>query len=254
MKQNKMILLMIASLMGMALRFWAMFTAANAGGLPVADHASTYLSILLSLLVTGVFLFFSHSSPGRSGKKDILNYSAGQFSQAMLGAVLILFGAVVEFMETILYRPSTASLVMCLMGFVAGLCLMLVAYARKTGTHRYPAAHLFPVVYLTIKLIFNFKDWSTDPIILDYCFVLFGLIFALLAFYHTAGFYFNKGKPRKSLFFCLVAVFFSAMAAAEGLGGGSNSTFVTYLGVMFWCIPMIPALYAPAEPEITTND
>lgn len=254
MKQNRILfpLLMIACLMGMALRLWAMNTAIAAGGLPVANHISTYLTVLFSLIMVGLFLYWSHSSPGRSGKKNVLDYSLHQFSQGMLGSVLILFGAVVEFVEAFLYTPSTSSLFMCLGGFVAGICLMLVAYSRRTGTHRYPAAHLLPIVYLVVKLILNFKDWSTDPIILDYCFILFALIFSLLAFYQSTGFFFQDGKPRKTLFYCLAAVFFSAMAAAEGLGSGSNSTFVTYLGIMMWCLPVITAIMVPSSPDPET--
>lgn len=251
MKHNRILfpLLMIACLIGMALRLWAMAAANAAGGLPVEDHMSTYLTVLFSLVIVGLFLYWSHSSPGRSGKKNVLDYSVHQFSQGMLGAVLILFGAVVEFAEAVLYTPSTSSLFMCLGGFLAGICLMLVAFTRKTGTHTHPAAHLLPIVYLVIKLILNFKNWSTDPIILDYCFILFALIFSLLAFYHSTGFFFNKGKPRKTLFYCLAAVFFSAMAAAEGLGNGSNSTFVTYLGIMMWCLPVITAVITPSDPD-----
>lgn len=242
-------LLLIASLAGGALRFWSMGVAVAAGGLPVADHISTYLSAALSLIMVAVFLAVSLRSPGRSGKKEVLTYTGSQLFQAMGGAILILAGVVVEFVENLLSIPSTSALVMCLGGFCAGICLMLVAYTRKTGSHTHPAAHLLPIVYLVIKLILNFKNWSTDPIILDYCFILFALIFTLLAFYNSTGFFFDKGKPRKTLFYSLLAVFFSTMAAAEGLGGGSVSTFICYLGFLFWCLPVISAMLVPRAPD-----
>lgn len=249
MKHNRILfpLLMIAGIIGVVLRLWAMGAAAAAGGLPVDDHITTYLTAILSIATVGAFLYFSLKSPDLGEHKNVLDYSLRQFSLGMLGAILILAGAAVEFVENLLFIPSLSSLFMCLGGFCAGISLMLVTYSRRTGSHRYPAAQLLPIVYLVIKLILNFKNWSTDPIILDYCFLLFALIFTLLAFYHSTGFFFNKGKSRKTLFFCLSAVFFSAMAAAEGIAGGSLSTFVTYLGFLVWCCPIISALLAPAE-------
>lgn len=251
MKHNRILfpLLMIAGLIGVALRLWALKAAMAAGGLPVDNHISTYLTAIFSIIMVVLFLCFALTSPGHSGKMTVLDYSAKQFIPAMIGAILILAGAAVEFVENLLFIPNFSALFMCLGGFCAGICLMLVAYSRRTGSHRYPGAHLIPIIYLVIKLILNFKNWSTDPIILDYCFILFALIFSLLAFYHSTGFFFNKGKSRKALFYCLSAVFFSAMAAAEGIGSGSLSTFVTYLGLLVWCCPVIAAVIVPSEPD-----
>lgn len=123
MKHNRILfpLLMIASLIGVALRLWAMKVAEAAGGLPVDNHISTYLTAFLSIATTALFLYFAATSPGQSGKKTVMNYSIRQFAQAILGAILILAGATVEFVETLLYIPTPSSLFMCLGGFCAGI-------------------------------------------------------------------------------------------------------------------------------------
>lgn len=251
MKQRRTLfpMLMIASLIGVVLRLWGIRATLDPSGLPANNHISTYLVAVFSLLMVLVFFLTARSCPGRSGRKEVLTYPVRGFSISLFAAILIVAGAAVEFVEGLFSGPSASLPLMCLCGFLSGICLMLVAYTRRTGAHRFPGAHLLPIVYLVIKLILNFKDWSTDPIILDYCFVLFALIFSLLAFYHSTGFLFDKGNPRKTLFYCLCAVFFSAMAAAEGIGSHSPSTCITYLGFLCWCCPVISQVMVPSEPD-----
>ena len=78
-----------------------------------------------------------------------------------------------------------------LLGLFSGICLFVTAWMRDHDRATYPPLELVPDVYLVVKLILNFKGWSTDPIILDYCIMLFALIFVVLGFYYSTGFLFD---------------------------------------------------------------
>lgn len=99
------------------------------------------------------------------------------------------------------------------LGVLTGLCFAAAPWRRE----KKPAAlWLLPIAYYILQMIFSFKRWGTDPIILDYCFKLFALIFTMLGAYFLGGFAFGEGKRRKSLFFTLGGVFFCAVALADG--------------------------------------
>ena len=106
-----------------------------------------------------------------------------------------------------------------------------------------------------VKLILNFKGWSTDPIILDYCIMLFALIFVVLGFYYSTGFLFDLGKPRLTLLFTLCACLFSAVAVVDGLLDGSFATILEYLGFIAWLLPVVCAVSVPSAPDaLKTED
>ena len=123
------------------------------------------------------------------------------------------------------------------------------AWMRSHGKATYPPLELVPDIYLVVKLILNFKGWSTDPIILDYCIMLFALIFVVLGFYYSTGFLFDLGKPRLTLLFTLCACLFSAVAIVDGILDGSFATILEYLGFIAWLLPVVCAVSVPSAPD-----
>ena len=91
------------------------------------------------------------------------------------------------------------------------MAVALLRYRRET-----PSAILFmvPALFYVIDLIINFRNWSRDPLIMDYCFDLFALISVMCATFHLGGFSFEKGKRRLTVFYCICGVIFSAISAA----------------------------------------
>jgi hypothetical protein len=237
-------LLAVLSLLGGAARLWNLKTAIDSEGLFVAGHPSTYVLVALSLISVLLLGILSIRSPGRSGEALVL-YSRSPVSS--VAAFLLLLGVILEFVEALVSGPGLSAPILCLLGIVSGICLLVVAAGRKRGRCFHPCLELLPVLYLLIKLILNFKSWSTDPIILDYCFLLFALIFSLLGFYHSAGFCFDQGKPRKALFYASAGIYFSLMAAVDGILDGSIATFAIYLSLLLWLWPIVSCLLLPRE-------
>lgn len=240
-------LTLVFALGAAGLRLWNLTAAIDDRGLPVM-----HLSLVLLLALGGVFLLTgllcALRSPGRSGRYQVLRYGTGGYATGLVASGLILVGACVEFAQALVDGPGITDPIMLLLGLLGGICCFLTTRQRRQG-RPCPPAELMTLVYLLIKLIFNFKGWSTDPIILDYCFILFALIFSLLAFYYGTGFVFDQGKPRRTLLCAMCAVFFCAGAMTDGFVDLSFSTVITYGGFLLWQLPVIWGLLLPAPPE-----
>lgn len=243
-----LITVIIAALCGGTLRTWGLHAGTDISGLPTS-HISHFVFIGASLIFVVLFLALAVTSPGRSGRYQVLHYGGALYALSIFAAALILFGSGMEFTEALLAGPSISAPILCLMDLLGAICCMIVANFRRKGANPWPVTELIPILYLIIKLIFNFKEWSIDPVILDYCVILFALIFVLLAFHRTAGFVFDQGKPRVSLFFSLCAVYFSAAAMMDGMADLSFSTLVTYCGYLVWQLPVILCLSVPHAPD-----
>lgn len=242
MKDNKfpLIFCLTAALCGGFLRLWSLLVAVDTQGVPMA-HSINYVMAAVSVIVLVVFGLLARSAPREGSGTEVIACGLGGYYLLMAAAALFTAGSAMELFES-LRSGGIAPAVMCLLGVTSGIFCMIFAYGRGMGKYTHPAFALFPVVYLVVKLILNFKVWSVDPVILDYCVILFALIFTLLAFHRTAGFLLNVGKRRITLFFAMAAVFFCTGSMMDGFMDGSPATVVTYLGFGLWQIPLIAAL------------
>lgn len=243
-----LIFVIAAALCSSALRTWGLHAGTDADSVPVS-HLSHWVFIGVSILCVAAFLVLAIRSPGRSGRYRVLQCGSGGYILSLISGGLILAGSLAEFIEALLTGPGISAPIMCLLGLMGSICCMTAAYFRHRGNNPWPATEVLPILYLIVKLVFNFKGWSIDPIILDYCVILFALIFALLAFHRTAGFVFDQGKPRASLFYALCTVYFSAAAMMDGMADLSLATIITYCGFMLWQIPVILCLSVPRSPD-----
>ena len=230
------------------LRLWSLLAAVDEQGLP-AMHLSMYALIAAAAVFLLAAAVFSFRSPGRSGQRSVIRYGPSGFVCALAAACLILLGAVLEFSEELAAGPGFFTAIVCLLGLLGGLCCIVTALARRSDSRRIPGAEMAPVLYLLVKLILDFKGWSTDPIILDYCVRLFAMIFALLAFLRGAGFVLDAGRPRRTLFFAMGAVFFCAAALMDGILTLSLASIATFLGILLWQLPLIWDLLEPHAPD-----
>ena len=106
-----------------------------------------------------------------------------------------------------------------MLGVLAGACLAGAAILRARG--RMPNVWLYVVVVLfyVAKLFYDFRHWTVDPAVLDYCFWLFAAIGFMLATFHAAQFCFDLGKRRVLAFFALMGIYFGAVSLADLRGG-----------------------------------
>ena len=101
---------------------------------------------------------------------------------------------------------------------LAGACL-LASLTRARGNMPKVGLYVAVVLFYVVKLFYDFRHWTVDPAVLDYCFWLFAAICFMLATFHAAQFCFDLGKRRVLTFFALMGIYFGAVSLADLQGG-----------------------------------
>lgn len=107
---------------------------------------------------------------------------------------------------------------------------VVLALQRQQGKLPSAVWFMLPALFDALELIVCFRDWSRDPLLLDYCFDLFASLFVLFATYHIGGFSLGRGHRRRSVFYCMGGVVFCAVAMA----GGTVMEAVPLLSGILW--------------------
>lgn len=102
---------------------------------------------------------------------------------------------------------------------LAGACLALASLTRARGNMPKVGLYVAVVLFYVVKLFYDFRRWTVDPAVLDYCFWLFAAICFMLATFHAAQFCFGLGKRRVLTFFALMGIYFGAVSLADLQGG-----------------------------------
>ena len=103
------------------------------------------------------------------------------------------------------------------LGVLSALCIGAFAFLRIRQRKTTPLLYMAASVYLVVRLIVAFQEWNTDPSVHDYAYQLLATICCMLASFQVAGFGFDKGKRRMTLFWTLCAVFFCAVSVPDSL-------------------------------------
>ena len=88
-------------------------------------------------------------------------------------------------------------------------------------------------VYLILRLIVHFQAWNTDPSVHDYCFKLLASICCMLGAFQLAGFSFEKGHRRITVFWTLCAVVFSCVSLPDAYLNGTADELLINVSLMF---------------------
>ena len=87
-------------------------------------------------------------------------------------------------------------------------------------------------LYFAVRLIVRFQTWNTDPSIHDYCYALLANIFVMLATFHVAGFSFDKGKRRMTLFCLMCSIMFGAITVADAIYDGNWGDLLIHASIL----------------------
>lgn len=169
--------------------------------------------VFTALLGAGYAAWFTLSL--RAGKSIA---PAGNISACALipAAVLTALAAIPAFSPDV--RPGSLALLLC------AVCFGLQAAAALTKKP-HALLHLALTVSLILNLIHDFRLWSVDPQVSDYCFRLFALLCTMLAALYHGGLQLRIGKRKSAAFLCLFGIVLCGTAA-----GGSTSNLCFFLG------------------------
>lgn len=128
-------------------------------------------------------------------------------------------------------------------GVICAICWAVLGLERYRGREIHPMLLMIPSAYYAIRLLLEFRVWSWDPMILDYCFDLLTLICVTCATFHLGGFCFDKGRRRLTVFYCCCGILFGAAAIA----GGRMRELAMTGGAMLWLAANLWVLLRPGR-------
>ena len=227
-KNNRISILLpflIGAVAGAVVRRWQLSSAFDSDGLVISGSPSTWVLGILCALLAVLALLFSRRLTPRGGYEESFSSETPEMVISLVAAVLLLAGCAADLMT----EPIGINVLVQFLGIASALCIAVTARQRYQGVVPKAALHMLPCLYLVVRLIVDFKQWSVDPAVLDYCYTLFASISAMCAVFHLGGFCFSQGRRRTSVFWCFLCVVFSAVSLADG--GLSHSLLTAGIGL-----------------------
>lgn len=204
------------------------------------------LFVWITLLVVVLFAVYSWFLRGRkkygavsSRFLPLMIVSCAAALLLALGSILMLFSA-----------AQTMDLVLAVGGILVAACWVGIAVSRYQAKRAHVALFLVPAVFYVVDLVCQFRLWTRDPVILDYCYDLGALICTMCALFHLGGYCFDKGGRRITTFFCLCGVFFNAAA----LAGASAADAMGYGAAICWLLADLWLLLRPGAKRARTAE
>lgn len=194
--------------------------------------------IVVSVLVLGGAIALSLTLKRRKKYEDVFSPCMADLLLSALGSILLLAGCAV-----MAIGGSGLERIIGVLGMVSSLALMR-ALMLRCGKKPVHVLYYVPLVlFYVLRLFYDFRRWSVDPIILDYCFSMLALICFMLASYYVGTYCFDRGSRRLMVVFSMLGVYFGGIALASG----GWQTVLTYLGSM---LLMLCNVWQGSKPKL----
>lgn len=229
----------IFGIAGYLLRAWELQTGFDTDAGLAVSGASAHTAIIIFSAVAVVVAVLAASLLSRRNAFGAASEEAFSCRGSFLpllgagGGLVILAGAVLYglryggsgvFMEPL---PLIFAVAAAVSGIVETVLFLWGASGKKAGALGNLSVIL--PLFFCFWLLLLYKDNSTDPTILDYCFAALALAAISLSLYYAAGFFFGRGRPGAFLFTHLTALYFGILSLADLKFGGK---FLMMLGVL----------------------
>ena len=176
-----------------------------------------------ALLLTGVNLLL------RLVSTSFQVYLSGRIGAEGIGLLQLVLS--VGSMAMVASPDTAMERLLGLGGAVSALCWTATAMLQYRCKKPSLLLYIIPTLFFAAMLVVEFRIWSSDPAILDYCYDLFAMISVMMAMFYLGGFVLRQGSRRMAVFFLLCSEFFCAASMA-----GSRTRQVLLLAaVMIWC-------------------
>ena len=233
-----MILLLIAAVAAYFLRLDQL----QAMSVFIQTHRLTWVCVVL-VAVFAVYSWFL-----RPRKKS--NALSGRGLLPLICTMAAATGMVLGCLAMVRDLENDYDLLVAAGGAVTAICWAVVGLERFQGRKLPAPLFMIPALFYAIRLILDFRNWSRDPMILDYCFDLLALICVMCATFHYSGFCFEEGKRRLSVFFPCCGILFGAIAIA----GGRMRELAMTGGAMLWLVANLWVLLRPSRKRQSNRE
>ncbi len=231
---------LVAGEAGLMLRLWLLTAGVDDRGLIPNGHPAQSLLWILTALLLALLLVGTRRL--LEGTKYSFNFPPSPLRAlgCLLGSVSI---GVSSALELQVY-PDALSVLSCSLGFAAAASLLYIAWCRYAGKQPVVVFHGIAALYLMLRLVSQYRHWSADPQLLDYCFQLLSTVCLMLACYQRAAFDAGCGDRRAYVLFHLSSVFFCCLSLVD------MSSILFYLGTGIWMLSDLCSLMPmPSQPR-----
>lgn len=232
--------LAVLTLLGSLMRSGQLHSIFDAAGLPAAGHPLSWMLGILTVLVIVLSVLFAQLLPrgGSAGEACVV-----QFAVQTLAGVLVLAGAAVGLFAQIRTQPVSYHTALYFLQMLSGLCMIGAGWLQYKDQK--PGVGYFAVVCIwqLLTLLLNFRGWSMDPTILDYCFRLFALVSGMCAAYHIGALSLEQKGRRMAAFWCMAGSFFSVVS----IFGERANWCLAELGMGVWLLVYVWRLFGTNE-------
>lgn len=204
-------LVLLAGLAGYVLRQRELRSGFDEAGLNVPSLDARLL-VVLSVAVTVLVLIYALTRKAQPAWDKTFPKNPALALVRMLSGAALAAGSVIALSES----AGRFTMLVALLGVAAGACFLVNDLLYYQGKPPQPYAELVPVVYLICLLIYHFRSWSIDPVVLDYCFRLFALIGTLAGVFALGGYAFDRGRRNSTCLFCALGAYFCILSLADG--------------------------------------
>lgn len=230
-------LIAAAGILGFALRSVLYSTGIDEKGLLVTGHWADSGCFLLTAAVAAVLFLWCRERTGVVRYTDAFPPSVLRAAGSAAAGFAILFSS----------NPMIPSPVFAVtepvLRLVAAASLLFVGFCRLTGKKPLFLLHSCVCLYLGLRLIGQYRIWSVDPQMQNYCFYLGAHICLILACYQLTTFDADFGNHRKLWGIGLAAVYLSILSLANC----EEPLFL--LGCSFWIWTSLSNLTPPHRPK-----
>ena len=190
-----------------ALRFAYYAFGTDGRGLLIPNHWSLFGLWGVCIGFAAVLLVLGSSITARKVDAPQPASPLGAAGSALLGAALLIAG-LSSFGDFLM----TADLLIWALGLCAGFSMLIIAFCRFTGRKPYFLLHATACLYITLRTVSVYRQWSSDPQLQDYGFYIAAHAALMIASYHHAAFDAGLGNHRALWICSLSAVFLSCAA------------------------------------------
>ena len=207
--------------LSMVLRFWYLSCRDSKNLLP-AHHFGNTVSFIFFALAVILIAVVCLQLPKENKYSKLFPASILRAVGCAVGALTIVFTSIYD-----VIHQAELSVPALILGILAAISLLLLAFCRFTGSRPTAFLFLFPVIYLMFHAVIQARLWSseTQPSVIFYPFM--ASIFLLLQAYFLAALTVRQKGIRAYVFFNQLTLLLCCISCS-----GNSALF--YLGMAAW--------------------
>ena len=219
-----------------ALRLYILRRCFEASGLLIRGSGALLGMMIFSgvwVLVTALLCRRLNPFPGT--EEDFSPHPGWRVPEGA-AALLVLVGTLMSLKGLDLKQDSFGAVVV--IGGVLSFCCMsgILLVRGRLGEKGFWLS-LLPVLFALARLIYHFRSWSRDPLVIDFAPRLLASITGVLALFFLTGYPLKVGRRRSTVFWALCCAVFTAMLIPDAVLRPGQTTLpdlLIWLGLCLW--------------------